>query len=95
MKKIAVVLVVGIIGMAQMVWAADGAALYKSKMCGAACHGAGKKGGDLKDSKMDKVTLVKFMKDPKSVNPKATMGAVKGTDEELGAIADYMLTLRK
>lgn len=73
--------------------AEDGAALYKSKMCGA-CHGAGKKGGDLKGSSMDKAAMVKFMKDPKSVNPKATMPAVKASDAELGAIADYVKTLK-
>ena len=74
--------------------APDGAALYKAKMCGA-CHGPGKKDGDLKDSKMDKATLVKFLKDPKSVLPAATMKATKGTDAELTAVVDYVLTLKK
>lgn len=73
--------------------AEDGAALYKSKMCGA-CHGAGKKGGDLKDSKMDKAAMAKYMKDPKAANPKATMKAVAGTDAELNALADYVKTLK-
>lgn len=95
MKKISLALLsMGLlIGSAAM--AVDGAALYKSKMCGA-CHGAGKKAGDLKDSKVAKEALVKFLKDPKSVNPKAIgMPAFKGSDEELNAIADYILTLRK
>ncbi len=74
--------------------AADGAALFKSKMCGA-CHGPGKKGGDFKTCKLDKAAILKVLKDPKSVNPKATMMAIKGSDEELNAIADYVLTLRK
>lgn len=73
--------------------AEDGAALYKSKMCGA-CHGAGKKGGDLKGNPMDKAAMVKYMKDPKSVNPKATMPVTKASDAELSAIADYVKTLK-
>lgn len=73
---------------------ADGAAIFKAKMCGA-CHGAGKKAGDLKASKMDKPTMVKFMKDPKGSNPKAAMPAFKGSDEELNALVDYVVSLRK
>ena len=92
MKIILCLLAVAVAGSAFA--GADGAALFKAKMCGA-CHAAGKKGGDLKDSKMDKASLVKFMKDPKSVNPKVTMPAVKATDEELNALADYVLSLRK
>lgn len=74
--------------------AADGTALFKSKMCGA-CHGAGKMGGDLAASKMDKAAMSKFLKDPKAVKPKAAMPAFKGTDEELGAVVDYVMGLRK
>ncbi|MDP2600477.1 MAG: cytochrome c [Deltaproteobacteria bacterium] len=91
MKKIILLTAVSLFA-ASAALAADGAALYKSKMCGA-CHGAGKKGGDLAVCKMDKAAMVKYMKDPKSVNPKATMPAVKGSDEELGALADYVLGL--
>jgi mono/diheme cytochrome c family protein len=92
MRKIITALVIGA-ALAGTAMAEDGAALYKSKMCGA-CHGAGKKGGELKSSTMDKATMVKFMKDPKSVNPKATMPAVKGSDTELNALADYAKTLK-
>lgn len=74
-------------------FAQAGQDLYQKKMC-AACHGPGKKGGDLKDSKMDKAAMTKFLKDPKSVKPVA-MPAFKGTDEELGALVDYLLGLRK
>lgn len=72
----------------------DGEAIFKKKMC-VACHGTGKKGGDLKGSKMDKAALAKFLKDPKSGNPKSAMPAFKGTDEELAALVDYIMTLRK
>lgn len=72
----------------------QGKTLFQKKMC-AACHGAGKKGGDLKGCKHDKATLVKLLKDPKSVNPKATMPAVKASDAEIETLANYVLTLRK
>ena len=72
----------------------QGKELFKKKIC-AACHGPGKKGGDLKDCKHDKATLVKLIKDPKSVNPKATMPAIKATDAEASALADYVMSLRK
>ena len=72
----------------------QGKALFQKKMC-AACHAPGKKGGDLKDSKMNKAAMIKFMKNPKAVNPKAAMMAVKATDAELGSLADYMLSLKK
>lgn len=93
MKKFFMLSAVGmLLSLSAFAQAPDGAALFKAKMCGA-CHGAGKKAGDLKDSKMDKAALVKFMKDPKSVNPAATMKAVAGSDAELGALADYVLGL--
>lgn len=72
----------------------EGKALFQKKMC-FACHGAGKKGGDLKDSKLDKAAIIKYIKDPKTANQKATMMAVKATDAELGSLADYVLSLRK
>ncbi|MBI2346886.1 MAG: cytochrome c [Deltaproteobacteria bacterium] len=74
-------------------YAEDGAALFKSKGC-PMCHGAGKKGGDLKSSTLDKAAMVKYIKDPKAANPKATMPAVKGSDAELNAIADYVKTMK-
>lgn len=84
-------IVAGLFGLALMpsAGAEDGAALFRQHMCGA-CHGAGKKGGDIKASKMDKATMVKLLKDPKSVNPNATMKPVKGTDAELNAIVDFV-----
>lgn len=83
-----------LVGTAAMAAGEQGKDLYQKKMC-AACHGAGKKGGDLKDSKMDKATLTKFMKDPKAVKPTAAMPAFKGTDAELAALVDYAISLRK
>ena len=93
MKKIILLTAVSLFA-ASSAMAADGAALFKSKMCGA-CHGAGKKGGDLAGCKLDKGAIVKYMKDPKAANPKATMMPIKGSDEELNAIADYVVSLKK
>ncbi|MBI4124572.1 MAG: cytochrome c [Deltaproteobacteria bacterium] len=75
---------------------ADGAgeALFKKKMC-FACHGAGKMGGDLATSKLDKAAMDKFLKDPKAANPKSAMPAFKGTEEERAALVDYVMGLRK
>lgn len=96
MKKIAVggaLLAVVLAGAS--VFAETGQELYQKKMCGA-CHGpGGKRGGDLANSKLDKGAIAKLLKDPKAVNPKATMPAVKGSDADYGALADYVLTLRK
>lgn len=91
MKIILSVLLLGVFALGGMglARAEDGKALFQKKMC-AACHGKGKKGGDLAASKMDKAAMVKFMKDPKSVNPKTTMPAVKASDAEIEAIADYV-----
>lgn len=88
-------LVVGVV-VGAFLWSGAGFAqagkdLYQKKMC-AACHGPGKKGGDLKNSKMDKATMTKFMKDPKAMKPVA-MPAFKGTDAELGALVDYVKSL--
>lgn len=94
MKKISWVIVVASWLSATAAFAADGAALFKSKMCGA-CHGAGKKAGDLAASKMDKAAMTKFLKDPKAANPKVAMPPFKGTDEELTALVDYVISLRK
>lgn len=96
MKRLWVVFVgVGLLaGGAALAQADQGKDLFQKKMC-AACHGAGKKGGDLKDSKMDKAAISKFMKDPKAVKPTAAMPAFKGSDAELTALVDYVLTLRK
>ncbi|MDO8643587.1 MAG: cytochrome c [bacterium] len=94
MKKISLTLLSAGLLMGAAAFGADGAAIFKAKMCGA-CHGPGKKAGDLKNSKMDKPTMVKFMKDPKASNPKAAMPAFKGSDEELNVVVDYILSLRK
>lgn len=97
MKKSLFFLLVAIFSLAApiAVWSnGDGAALYKKKMCGA-CHGAGKTGGDLAKSKLDKAAMIKFLKDPKAAKPKTAMPAFKGSDEELASLVDYLLGLRK
>lgn len=97
MKKLPLAIaLLGLFGLGKMVWAqADqGKVLFQKKMC-AACHGAGKKGGDLAASKMDKATMVKFLKDPKSVKANVGMPAARGTDAEITALIDYVMSLRK
>lgn len=83
------------IGMTSLAQAEEGKKLFQKKMC-VACHGPGKNGGDLKDSKMDKAAMTKFLKDPKAANPKASgMQTFKGSDTELTALVDYVMSLRK
>ena len=94
MKTFLSFLVVGLLGATAQAAGADGAALFKAKMCGA-CHAEGKKGGDLKNSTLDKATMVQFLKDTKAMRPKTTKTPVKATDEELSALADYVISLRK
>lgn len=79
--------------------AEKGKALFEAKKC-AMCHAIGGKGGkmgpDLSDvgGKQTQDWLAKFLKDPKGTKPGAKMPAVKGTDEELDAIAGYLATLK-
>lgn len=98
-KLISTTALVAVLALTAGVSAAGGAEqgkeLFQKKMC-AACHGPGKKGGDLAATKMDKGSLDKFLKDPKAVNPKvAGMPAFKGTDAERAALVDYIMSLKK
>lgn len=77
-----------------------GKRIYKEKRCGL-CHAIGgvgsKKGPDLSDigNKRDAEWLMKFFKDPKGTEPGAKMLPIKATQDELSALVDYMLSLRK
>jgi cytochrome c2 len=77
-----------------------GKKLYEGKRCGL-CHTIGGQGGkigpDLSDegSERDGDWLKKFLKDPKGTAPGAKMLPVKATDEELAALVDYLLSLKK
>lgn len=78
-----------------------GKELYTQEKC-VMCHMidgvGGKIGPDLSDygnSGKTEEWLIKFLKDPKSVNPKVRMPAVKSTYEELKSLADYLLSLKK
>ena len=80
---------------------AKGKEIYATKKC-AMCHMidgvGGKKGPDLSDEGnkgKDEEWLIKYFKDPKSVEPEGKMRPVKGTDEELKALAAYMMSLKK
>jgi len=83
MKKLVIMFVVFAVG---SVYAADGAGLWKAKMCGA-CHGAGKKAPAPADSKKTKDEVAAFLKAP---SPESKMKAV--TAEEAVALADYWMT---
>lgn len=77
-----------------------GKKLYGDKKCGL-CHviagTGGKMGPDLTDvgNQRDRDWLTKFLKNPKEVMPGAKMMAVKGSEEEIAALVDYMVSLKK
>lgn len=78
-----------------------GKELFAQKKC-SMCHKiegvGGKMGPDLSDEGnkgRNEEWLVKFFKDPKSVSPEAKMRPVKATDEELKALAAYVMSLKK
>src|SRR5581483_1536535 len=66
-----------------------GKKLYEEKKC-ALCHAVSGKGG-----KRDHAWLVKFLKNPKEGVPGGKMPPVKGSDEEISSLADYLLSLKK
>src|SRR3970040_2003179 len=78
-----------------------GKEIYTQKKC-SMCHKidgvGGKMGPDLSDEGnkgRDEEWLIKYFKDPKSLMPEAKMRPVKGTDEELKALAAYLMILKK
>ncbi len=77
-----------------------GRRLYEEKRCGL-CHAIGGKGGKMGPdisyvgSKRDRDWIMRYFKDPKGTMEGAKMLSVKGTDEEISALADYMLSLKK
>jgi cytochrome c2 len=78
-----------------------GKEIFTQKKC-SMCHKiegvGGKIGPDLSDEGdkgRSEEWLIKYFKDPKSTIPEAKMRPVKGTDEELKALAAYMMSLKK
>lgn len=77
-----------------------GKKIFDEKRC-SLCHAIGSKGGkkgpDLSDVgiKRDSDWLMKFLQDPKGTIPGAKMMPVKTTKEELSALIDYLLSLKK
>lgn len=77
-----------------------GKKLYEEKKCGL-CHTVSGKGGKLgpdlseEGGKRDPAWLVRFLKNPKEAVPGAKMPPVKGSDEEISFLADYLLSLKK
>jgi putative heme-binding domain-containing protein len=77
-----------------------GKELFAKKNC-SMCHKiagvGGKMGPDLSDEGDKGRTeewLIKLFKDPKSVTPDAKMRPVKASDEELKALAAYVMSLK-
>lgn len=79
--------------------ATKGKEVYTKLRC-AMCHkvegSGGKKGPDLSDVAMrrDAAWLRKYLPNPKSVDPKATMPPVKASHDDLDHLIDYLLTLK-
>jgi cytochrome c2 len=79
---------------------AKGKMLYEAKRCGL-CHSIGGQGGklgpELTDvgNRRDRDWLSRFLKDPKGTIPGAKMMPVKATPEEIAALVDYLLSLKK
>jgi putative heme-binding domain-containing protein len=77
-----------------------GKQFYEEKKCGL-CHAVSGKGGKLgpdlseEGGKRDRDWLMKFLKNPKEVVPGAKMPSVKGSDEEISSLTDYLLSLKK
>jgi nitric oxide reductase subunit C len=76
-----------------------GATLFKDKGC-FACHRLNETGGRLGPElthvggKLDRETITKFLKDPKSVNPKATMPPAPLDGRELDQMAEFLIGLK-
>ncbi|HET8761630.1 MAG TPA: cytochrome c [Nitrospiria bacterium] len=94
-------------GLALVAWAAVASAadleagkkLYDQLRC-ARCHAindqGGKTGPDLSHigAVRDRKWLIQFLKQPKSVIADAKMMAVRASDAELAALADYLASLK-
>lgn len=78
----------------------EGKKLFEERRCGM-CHAIGGQGGkvgpDLADvgTKRDGDWLKKFLKDPKGTVTGAKMMPVKATEQELTALVEYLLSLKK
>lgn len=77
-----------------------GKKIYGDKKC-SLCHVIGGKGDNMGPdlthvgNQRDRDWLMKFLKNPKEVVPGAKMMAVKGSEEEITSLVDYMLSLKK
>jgi len=87
-----------------VVWAQDpalvakGRQVYAEKQC-SRCHMIGDEGAKVGPNltrvgfTRDAEWLKRFLKDPKSVNPRSKMMAFEGTEQELGALAAFLASL--
>lgn len=73
-----------------------GKAFFEKKRC-VMCHTIEGSGGAIASdlsvigSKRDRAWFLKFFENPKKLMPTAKMMPVKGSEEELSALADYLL----
>lgn len=80
--------------------AEKGKALYQERHCGL-CHQIGGQGGKMGPDlsvvgdTRSRGWLITFLKDPKGTVPGVKMRPFKGADEELTAVAEYLLSLKK
>lgn len=80
--------------------AGKGEGVYRTLRC-SMCHkidgAGGKKGPDLSDvgSQRDYAWLEKYLRNPKSLNPKNTMPPVKASPQELEDLIHYLQSLKK
>lgn len=74
-----------------------GRTFFEKKRC-SLCHTIEGEGGDIASdlsgigSKRDRTWFLKFFKNPKKLVPTAKMMPVKGSQKELSALADYLLS---
>ena len=109
MKRIAPVGWIGLVLLGMMVYSVVPAAgsevekgkkLFEERRCGM-CHAIGGQGGkvgpDLADvgTKRDGDWLKKFLNDPKGTVAGAKMLPIKATEQELSALVEYLLSLKK
>ena len=87
--------------LSQVAWAADGAAVYEKKC--KMCHSVGGVGGPMAKNggALDAVGakgeayIKDYVKDPKSKKADSKMPKANLSDEELGAVATYLMGLKK
>ena len=87
--------------LSQVAWAADGAAVYEKKC--KTCHSIGGVGGPMAKNggaldaagAKGEAYLKEYIKDPKSKKADSKMPKATLSDEDLGAVVSYLVSLKK